>query len=97
MIQFTQVSLQRGTQFLLEEADLTIFEGQKVGLIGANGAGKSSLFAMIKGELHADTGEVILPGQRRIAFMAQEVEETQRSALDYCLDGDDKLREIEKI
>lgn len=96
MIQFTQVSLQRGTQFLLEEADLTIFEGQKVGLIGANGAGKSSLFAMIKGELHADTGEVILPGQRRIAFMAQEVEETQRSALDYCLDGDDKLREIEK-
>ena len=95
MIQFTEVSLQRGTQFLLEEADLTIFEGQKVGLIGANGAGKSSLFAMIKGELHADTGEVVLPGQRRIAFMAQEVEETQRSALDYCLDGDDKLREIE--
>ncbi|WP_394181666.1 ATP-binding cassette domain-containing protein [Marinomonas posidonica] len=95
MIQFTEVSLQRGTQFLLEEADLTIFEGQKVGLIGANGAGKSSLFAMIKGELQADTGEVILPGQRRIAFMAQEVEETQRSALDYCLDGDDNLRKIQ--
>ncbi|KZN14133.1 ABC-F family ATP-binding cassette domain-containing protein [Marinomonas sp. TW1] len=95
MIQFTEVSLQRGTQFLLEEADLTVFEGQKVGLIGANGAGKSSLFAMIKGELQADTGEVILPGQRRIAFMAQEVEETQRSALDYCLDGDDNLRKIQ--
>ncbi len=95
MIQFSEVSLQRGTQFLLEDADLTIFEGQKVGLIGANGAGKSSLFAMIKGELHADTGEVILPGQRRIAFMAQEVEETQRSSLDYCLDGDDRLRMIE--
>ncbi len=95
MIQFTEVSLQRGTQFLLEEADLTIFEGQKVGLIGANGAGKSSLFAMIKGELQADTGEVILPGQRRIAFMAQEVEETQRSALDYCLDGDNNLRKIQ--
>ncbi|SBS31421.1 putative ABC transporter ATP-binding protein YheS [Marinomonas spartinae] len=95
MIQFSEVSLQRGTQFLLEEADLTIFEGQKVGLIGANGAGKSSLFAMIRGELSADTGEVILPGQRRIAFMAQEVEETQRSALDYCLDGDDHLRLIE--
>lgn len=95
MIQFTEVSLQRGTQFLLEEADLTIFEGQKVGLIGANGAGKSSLFALIKGDLSADTGEVILPGQRRIAFMAQEVEETQRSAVDYCLDGDDRLRTIE--
>ncbi|BFM50611.1 ATP-binding cassette domain-containing protein [Marinomonas sp. THO17] len=95
MIQFTEVSLQRGTQFLLEEADLTIFEGQKVGLIGANGAGKSSLFAMIRGDLQADTGEIVLPGQRRIAFMAQEVEESQRSALDYCLDGDDKLRKIE--
>ncbi len=95
MIQFSQVSLQRGTQFLLDEADLTIFEGQKVGLIGANGAGKSSLFAMVRGDLSADTGSVTLPGQRRIAFMAQEVEETQRSALDYCLDGDDWLRKIE--
>lgn len=95
MIQFIEVSLQRGTQFLLEDADLTVFEGQKVGLIGTNGAGKSSLFAMIKGELHTDTGEVILPSNRRIAFMAQEVEETQRSALDYCLDGDDRLRFIE--
>ncbi|GAB3483115.1 ABC-F family ATP-binding cassette domain-containing protein [Marinomonas epiphytica] len=95
MIQFTEVSLQRGTQFLLESADMTIFEGQKVGLIGANGAGKSSLFALVRGELHADTGEIILPGQRRIAFMAQEVTETQRSALDYCLDGDEQLRHIE--
>ncbi|MFT2111228.1 ATP-binding cassette domain-containing protein [Marinomonas sp. 2405UD68-3] len=95
MIQFSQVSLQRGTQFLLDDADLTIFEGQKVGLIGANGAGKSSLFAMVRGDLLADTGELILPGQRRISFMAQEVEETQRSALDYCLDGDDWLRKIE--
>lgn len=95
MIQFTQVSLQRGTQFLLEEADLTLFEGQKVGLIGANGAGKSSLFAMLRGELHADTGEIQIPGQRRIAFMAQEVTESQRSALDYCLDGDQYLRLVE--
>lgn len=95
MIQFTDVSLQRGTQFLLEDANVTIFEGQKVGLIGANGAGKSSLFSVVKGDLHIDTGDVILPGQKRIAFMAQEVEDTQRSALDYCLDGDDHLRLIE--
>ncbi|MBM6551074.1 ABC-F family ATP-binding cassette domain-containing protein [Marinomonas ostreistagni] len=95
MIQFNDVSLQRGTQFLLEHADLTVFEGQKVGLIGANGAGKSSLFALVRGLLHADTGEVVLPGQRRIAFMAQEVEEVDRSALEYCLDGDDRLRHIE--
>ena len=95
MIQFNDVSLQRGTQFLLEHADLTVFEGQKVGLIGANGAGKSSLFALVRGLLHTDTGEVVLPGQRRIAFMAQEVEEVDRSALEYCLDGDDRLRQIE--
>ncbi|TPE45069.1 ATP-binding cassette domain-containing protein [Maribrevibacterium harenarium] len=95
MIQFSQVSLQRGTQFLLEQADMTIFEGQKVGLIGANGAGKSSLFAMVRGELHADTGEIFLPGQKRIAFMAQEVEDVDRTALEYCLDGDDHLRQIE--
>ena len=95
MIQFTQVSLQRGRQFLLEMADLTIYEGQKVGLIGANGAGKSSLFAMLRGDLHADTGEIAFPQQRRIAFMAQEVTDTDRSALDYCLDGDEWLREIE--
>lgn len=95
MIQFSDVSLQRGTQFLLEHTDLTIFEGQKVGLIGANGAGKSSLFAMVRGQLHADTGELILPGHRRIAFMAQEVEAVDRTALEYCLDGDDRLRHIE--
>ena len=95
MIQFSEVSLQRGTQFLLEQADMTIFEGQKVGLIGANGAGKSSLFALVRGQLHADTGEVILPGQRRISFMAQEVEDVDRTALEYCLDGDDRLRMIE--
>ncbi|SBS25734.1 putative ABC transporter ATP-binding protein YheS [Marinomonas aquimarina] len=95
MIQFSDVSLQRGTQFLLEQADMTIFEGQKVGLIGANGAGKSSLFALVRGQLYADTGEVILPGQRRISFMAQEVEDVDRTALEYCLDGDDRLRMIE--
>ncbi|CUB02803.1 ABC-F family ATP-binding cassette domain-containing protein [Marinomonas fungiae] len=95
MIQFSEVSLQRGTQFLLEQADMTIYEGQKVGLIGANGAGKSSLFALVRGQLHADTGEVILPGQRRISFMAQEVEDVDRTALEYCLDGDDRLRMIE--
>lgn len=95
MIQLSHVSLQRHNQFLLDQADLTVFEGQKVGLIGANGAGKSSLFALIKGDLQSDTGSVVLPGQKRIAFMAQEVADVQRTALDYCLDGDEKLREIE--
>jgi len=95
MIQLSQVSLQRGNQFLLETADLTIFESQKIGLIGANGAGKSSLFDMIRGGLQADTGNIILPSQKRIAFMAQEVAATKRTALDYCLDGDTALREIE--
>lgn len=95
MIQLSQVSLQRGDQFLLSMADLTIFEGQKVGLIGANGAGKSSLFDMVRGKLQTDTGDVILPRQKQIAFMAQEVEMTEKTALEYCLDGDVRLREVQ--
>ncbi len=96
MIQLQQVSLHRGTQFLLEGADLTIHSGWKVGLIGANGVGKSSLFKLLLGELHADQGDLQLPGNMQIAHMAQEVSATERSALEYVLDGDQQLRQIQQ-
>lgn len=96
MIQLQNVSLHRGPLALLEGADLTIHSGWKVGLIGANGVGKSSLFKLVLGELHADQGELLLPGQRRIAHMAQEVSSTSRSALEYVLDGDTQLRAIQQ-
>jgi len=95
MIQLQNVSLQRGSKFLLESTDLTIFPGQKVGLIGANGSGKSTLFQMLLGKLASDTGRVDIPRQWRIAHMAQEVDHSRRSALDYVLDGDTELRRLE--
>lgn len=96
MIQLQNVSVQRGTKFLLEGADLTIYPGQKVGLIGANGTGKSTLFQLLLGQLASDTGSVDVPKLWRIAHMAQEVGHTSRSALDYVLDGDSELRRLEQ-
>jgi ATP-binding cassette subfamily F protein 3 len=95
MIEFNQVSLQRGIKPLLEKADLRIHDGQKLALIGANGAGKSSLFALLLGELGVDQGDLYFPSGWRIAHMAQEVEASQRSAVDYVIDGDKVYREIE--
>jgi len=95
MIQLQNISLQRGPKFLLDSADLTIYPGQKVGLIGGNGTGKSTLFQMLLGKLASDTGTLDIPRQWRIAHMAQEVGHTSRSALDYVLDGDSELRRLE--
>ena len=96
MIQLQKASLQRGHNILLEKADLTLHSGWKVGLVGANGAGKSSLFKLILGELHCDSGDLDLSGGMRIAHMAQEVASSERSALDYVLDGDQRLRQIQQ-
>jgi len=96
MIQLQNTSVQRGTKFLLDGADLTIYPGQKVGLIGANGTGKSTLFQLLLGKLHSDTGTLDIPKQWRVAHMAQEVGHTTRSALDYVLDGDSELRRLEQ-
>lgn len=96
MIQLQNISLQRGAKFLLDAADLTIYPGQKVGLIGGNGTGKSTLFQMLLGKLASDTGSLDIPKQWRVAHMAQEVGHTSRSALDYVLDGDSELRRLER-
>jgi ATP-binding cassette, subfamily F, member 3 len=95
MIRFQQVSLTRGIKPLLEGVDLTLNPGEKIGLIGANGAGKSSLFAMLRGELHADLGEVDFPSKWRLAYVAQETPALDRPALEYAIDGDANLRRLE--
>lgn len=95
MIQLQQVSLQRGRQFLLDHADLTLFPGQKAGLIGPNGSGKSSFFQLLLGRLQTDSGQWDIPRQWRVAHMAQEVETLDRRAEDYVLDGDTELRRLE--
>ena len=71
-IRFSNVTLARGAKVLLEGADLTLNPGERVGLIGANGSGKTSLFALLRGELHTDKGEVEFPAHWRIAHVAQE-------------------------
>ncbi len=95
MIRLQHLTLMRGGKTLLDAADLTLNPGEKVGLIGANGSGKSSLFALLRGELHADGGEMDLPAGWRIAHVAQETPALERSALDYVIDGDAPLRRLE--
>ncbi|SUD58288.1 ABC transporter [Ectopseudomonas oleovorans] len=95
MIRLQNLTLQRGPQRLLEGAELTLHAGHKAGLIGANGAGKSSLFALLRGELTPDAGDCLLPGDWRIAHMRQEVDNLDRLAVDYVLDGDHNLRRVQ--
>jgi len=95
MIRFTQVSLMRGVKPLLEQVDVTLNPGDKIGLIGANGAGKSSLFAMLRNELHPDQGDIDFPAKWRMAYVAQETPPLERAALDYAIDGDVNLRKLE--
>ena len=95
MIRLSQLTLTRGSKVLLEAADLAVNPGERVGLVGANGSGKSSLFALLRGELHADKGEVDFPSHWRIAYVAQETPPLDRSAVDYAIDGDTHLRKLE--
>jgi ATP-binding cassette subfamily F protein 3 len=87
--------LRRGAKPLLEGADLTLHAGDRTGLIGANGSGKTSLFALLRGELHADKGDAELPAHWRIAHVAQETPALDRPAVEYVIDGDTKLRQLE--
>ena len=87
MIRLSQLTLRRGAKALLEGADLTLYAGDRVGLIGANGSGKTSLFALLRGELHADKGDAELPAHWRIAHVAQETPALDRPALEYAIDG----------
>lgn len=95
MIRFQNVSLMRGTKPLFENADVTLNPGDKIGLIGDNGAGKSSLFAILRGELHADQGDVDFPSKWRLAYVAQETPPLPRPAIEYAIDGDTTLRKLE--
>ena len=95
MIRFTQITLRRGAKVLLEGADVALNPGDKIGLIGANGTGKSSVFAMLRGELHADQGEVDFPQRWRVAHVAQETPALDRPAIEYAIDGDTTLRRLE--
>lgn len=95
MISLTNISLQRGRETLLEKASLVIFEGRRLALIGRNGCGKSSLFELLMKRITPETGDLSIPASSRIAHMAQEVGHSNRSALDYVLDGHRELRRLQ--
>jgi ATP-binding cassette subfamily F protein 3 len=95
MLQFDGVSLRRGPRLLFEQAGFQVHPGQKIGITGANGSGKSSLFALVLGELHADTGDCRYPADWVIAHVAQETPANGRAAIEYVLDGDAELREVQ--
>ena len=95
MICLKEASLQRASKILLESADLTLHTGWHVGLTGANGIGKSTLFALFLGKLHLDQGDLDLPAAWQIAHVAQETPASTQSALNYVLDGDQVLRQLQ--
>src|SRR5512143_1168161 len=96
MIVISDVTLKRGGEVLFEHLDLTLHAGHKVALIGRNGVGKSSLFALLRGRLLPEVGEVRMPPRWRIAHLEQETQASDRPALDWALDGDTALRGVER-
>ena len=91
MITLKNISLRRGAKLLLDAASVTLNPGEKVGLVGRNGAGKSSLFALLNGNLHEDAGEFYIPTQWRMGQVAQDMPETAQSATDFVVEGDTEL------
>ncbi len=95
MITFSDIQLLRGGTPLLDQASATIHPGDKVGLVGKNGCGKSTLFALMKDELSIDAGSFSLPTQWELAWVAQETPALERSAIEYVIDGDREYRDLE--
>ena len=95
MITLSNVSLRRGPNVLFSDVNWTIYHKQRIGLIGENGSGKTSFFAMLLNNLQSDTGSIEIPKQIQLAHVAQETPAYTRSALDYVLDGDKTLRHLE--
>ncbi len=87
--------MRRGPEPLFERAEFTVFRGNKVGITGANGTGKSSLFAALRGELAPDKGEIERPAALSVAYVEQEIEATDRAAIEFVMDGDTELRSVE--
>ena len=95
MIQLNQVSLRRGDRLLFSDVTFQVHCGQRVGVTGANGSGKSSLFEAILGGLEADEGEILVDAGYRVAHVAQERTASEQSALEYVIDGDTELRAVQ--
>jgi ATP-binding cassette subfamily F protein 3 len=95
MLSFSSLALRRGTRLLISDASFTVYRGEKVGIVGANGCGKSSLLSLVLGELQPDAGSVEYPSQLVVAHVAQELDATDRPAIEFVMDGDEELRQTE--
>ncbi|CAG2150974.1 putative ABC transporter ATP-binding protein YheS [compost metagenome] len=91
MISVRNVTLRRGVNVVLDRASVTFNPGEKIGLVGRNGAGKSSFFALLNGTLHEDSGEFSIPAAWKMGQVAQEMPETEQSATDFVVEGDTVL------
>jgi ATP-binding cassette subfamily F protein 3 len=96
MLQAINLGVRRGTKLLFENTSFQIHPGQKVGLTGANGTGKSSFFSLILHQLHADSGDCIYPDHWIIAHVAQELSDSPQQAIEFVLDGDAELRQVQR-
>lgn len=96
MFSLRNVTLQRGSAVLFKDADLTIFNRQKIGIIGANGTGKTSLFLLLLNQLHPDRGDVELGRQTTLGHVEQEAVKTSQTAIDYVLSGDRELMHLQE-
>jgi ATP-binding cassette subfamily F protein 3 len=96
MLNFSDVSIRRGTRLLFSGATFSLFRGEKVGITGENGSGKTSLLALVRGELQTDGGTFDMPSQLAVAYVSQELDATDQPAIEFVLDGDPELRAIER-
>jgi len=96
MLNFTDVTIRRGPRVLFSDATFGLFRGEKVGITGENGSGKSSLLALVRGDLQADAGTFEMPSSLAIAHVSQELLATEQPAIEFVLDGDAELRAIEQ-
>ena len=95
MLVLNQISLRRGVKLVLNQTSVTLQPGEKVGLVGRNGAGKSSLFSLLANRLQSDAGDVSMPPRWRIGEVAQDMPETIEGATDFVLEGDSRLVEAQ--
>lgn len=95
MLKFTDLAIRRGPNLLFENVSFTVHPGQKFGLTGANGTGKSSLFALVLKNLSSDQGDFSIPGDWEIAQVAQETQLTDQAAVEFVIDGDAELRQVQ--
>src|SRR5687768_428207 len=95
MLELRELRLRRGAAVLFDRANLTIFRGDKIGIVGRNGCGKSSLLALLRGDLGADAGDYSVPGKLNFVSVSQELPHTEHTVLEYVRSGDTRLMAIE--